>query len=127
MATLLLPVGRAGEAQRQSRRNAGGDQFLAAAPSKPEVLGKDAWPGAVQKSKRLTVKEKECVRDANKYLLMAVEEVLRMLSTRRATCDFDAATKRDEDENEEDEQWHRSSTTDEANFVGDGKKMGGGC
>ena len=54
-------------------------------------------------------------------------EVLRMLSTRRATCNFDAATKRDEDENEEDEQWHRSSTTDEANFVGDGKKMGGGC
>jgi hypothetical protein len=35
---------------------------------------------------------------------------------------FDAATKRDEDENEEDEQWHRSLTTDEANFVGDGKK-----
>jgi hypothetical protein len=52
LATLLLPVGRAGEAQRQSRRNAGGDQFLAAAPSKPEVLGKDAWPGAVQISKR---------------------------------------------------------------------------
>jgi hypothetical protein len=75
----------------------------------------------------LTAKEKECVRDANKYLLTAVEEVLRMLSTRRATCDFDAATKRDEDENEEDEQWHRSSTTDEVNFVGDGKKMGGGC
>jgi hypothetical protein len=75
----------------------------------------------------LTAKEKECVRDANKYFLTAVEEVLRMLSTRRATCDFDAATKRDEDENEEDEQWHRSSTTDEANFVGDGKKMGGGC
>ncbi len=127
MATLLLPVGRAGEAQRQSRRNAGGDQFLAAAPSEPEVLGKDAWPGAVQISKRLTAKEKECVRDANKYFLTAVEGVLRMLSTRRATCDYDAATKRDEDENEEDEQWHRSSTTDKANFVGDGKKMGGGC
>jgi hypothetical protein len=83
------------------RRNAGGYQFLAAAPSKPEVLGKDAWPGAVQISKRLTAKEKECV---NKYLLTAVEEVLRMLSTRRATCDFDAATKRDEDKNKEDEQ-----------------------
>ena len=105
MATLLLPVGRAGEAQRQSRRNAGGDQFLAAAPSKPEVLGlgKDAWQGAVQISKRLTAKEKECVRDANKYFLTAVEGVLRMLSTRRATCNFDAATKRDEDENDEDD------------------------
>jgi hypothetical protein len=33
----------------------------------------------------LTAKEKECVRDANKYFLTAVEEVLRMLSTRRAT------------------------------------------
>ena len=53
--------------------------------------------------------------------------VCTKLSTRRATCDFDAATKCDMDENEEDEQWHRSSTTDEANFVGDGKKMGGGC
>ena len=57
----------------------------------------------------------------------ASPEVLRMLSTRRATCNFDAATKRDEDKNEEDEQWHRSSTTDEASCVGDGKKKGGGC
>ena len=124
-----MPVGRAGEAQRQSRRNAGGDQFLAAAPSKPEVLGKDAWPGAVQISKRLTAKEKECVRDANKYLLTAVEEVLRMLSTRRATCDFDAATKtkHDEDAKEEDERWHRTSTMNEASCVGDGKETGGGC
>ena len=37
--------------------------------------------------------------------------------------DFDAATKRDEDENEEDERWHRTSTTDEAGCVGDGKEM----
>ena len=49
------------------------NQYLAGAPSKPEVLGKDAWPGAVQISKRLTAKEKECGRDAKKYLLMAVE------------------------------------------------------
>ena len=49
------------------------------------------------------------------------------LSTRRATCDFDAATKCDEDENEEDERWHRTSTMDEASCVGDGKETGGGC
>jgi hypothetical protein len=29
--------------------------------------------------------------------------ICTMLSTRRATCNFDAATKRDVDENEEDE------------------------
>jgi hypothetical protein len=29
--------------------------------------------------------------------------------------------------NEEDEQWHRSSTTDEASCVGDDKKTGEGC
>jgi hypothetical protein len=52
--------------------------------------------------------------------------VCTKLSTRRATCDCDAATKRDEDENEEDERWHRTSTTDEAGCVGDGKEMGGG-
>jgi hypothetical protein len=45
----------------------------------------------------------------------------------RATCDFDAATKRGEDENEEDERWHRTSTMDEASCVGDGKETGGGC
>jgi hypothetical protein len=50
-----------------------------------------------------------------------------MLSTRRATCDFDAATKRDEDKNKEDERWHRKSNTDEASCVGDGKETGGGC
>jgi hypothetical protein len=44
-------------------------------------------------------------------------EVLLMLLTRRATCDFDAATKRDKDENEENEPWHRSSTTDKASCV----------
>jgi hypothetical protein len=49
------------------------------------------------------------------------------LLTRRATCDFDAATKCDEDENEEDERWHRTSTMDEASCVGDGKETGGGC
>ena len=54
-------------------------------------------------------------------------EVLQMLSTRRATCDFDAATKRNEDENKEDKQWHCSLTTDKASCVGDGKKSGGGC
>jgi hypothetical protein len=36
------------------------NQFLAAAPSKPEVLGKDACPGAVQIPKRMTTKEIEC-------------------------------------------------------------------
>jgi hypothetical protein len=30
------------------------NQFLAVAPSKPEVLGKDAWPAAVQIPKQLT-------------------------------------------------------------------------
>ena len=30
------------------------------------------------------------------------ERCQKSLSTRRATCNFDAATKRDEDENEED-------------------------
>ncbi len=50
-----------------------------------------------------------------------------MLSTKRATCDFDAATKHDEDEKEEDERWHRTSTRDEASCVGDGKETGGGC
>ena len=54
-------------------------------------------------------------------------EVLQMLSTRRATCDFDTATKRNEDENEEDKQWHCSLTTDKASCVGDGKKSRGGC
>ena len=53
--------------------------------------------------------------------------ICTMLSTRRATCDFDAATKRDEDENEEDERWHHISATDEASCIGDGKEMGGGC
>jgi hypothetical protein len=59
------------------------NQFLAAAPSKPEVLGKDAWPGAVQIAKRLTAKEKECVRDANKYLLTAVETGKRIYEKAR--------------------------------------------
>ncbi len=45
--------------------------------------------------------------------------VYTKLSTRRATCDFGAATKRDEDKNEEDERWHRTSTMDEASCVGD--------
>ena len=49
------------------------------------------------------------------------------LSTRRATCDFDAATKRDEEENEEDERWHRTSTIDEASCIGNGNETGGGC
>jgi len=35
--------------------------------------------------------------------------VCTKLSTRRATCDFNAATKHDEEENEEDERWHRTS------------------
>jgi len=35
--------------------------------------------------------------------------------------------KREEDENEEDERWHRTSTMDEASCVGDGKEMGGEC
>jgi hypothetical protein len=48
------------------------NQFLAAGPSKPEVLGKDAWPEAVQIPKQMTAKEKEHVSHANKYLLMAV-------------------------------------------------------
>jgi len=47
--------------------------------------------------------------------------VLRMLSMRRATCDFDASTKRDEDENEEDERWHPTSTKDKASCIGNGK------
>jgi len=53
--------------------------------------------------------------------------VCTMLLTRRATYNFDAATKCDEDENEEDEQGHRMSTTDEASCVGDGKETGGEC
>ncbi len=48
-------------------------------------------------------------------------------STRRATCDFNAATKRDEEENEEDERWHHASTMDEASCVGDDNETGGGC
>jgi len=44
--------------------------------------------------------------------------VCTKLSTRRATCNFDAAAKRAEDENEEDERWHRTSTMDEASCVG---------
>jgi len=32
--------------------------------------------------------------------------VCMKLSTRRATCNFDAATKRDEDKNKEDKWWH---------------------
>ena len=59
------------------------NQFLAAAPSKPEVLGKDAWPGAVQIPKRLTAKEKECVRDANMYLSTAVETGKRIYEKAR--------------------------------------------
>ena len=51
-------------------------------------------------------------------------EVLRMLLTRRAMCAFNAATKRDKYENKEDDQWHRSSTTDEASCIGDGKING---
>jgi hypothetical protein len=49
------------------------NQFLAAAPSKLEVLGKDAWPAVVQIPKQLIAKEKECMSHVNKYLLMAVE------------------------------------------------------
>ena len=56
----------------------------------------------------------------------ALLEVLRMLLTRRAMCDFNAATKHDEDENEEDELWHRTVTTEEASCVGDGNETGGG-
>ncbi len=53
--------------------------------------------------------------------------VCTKLSTRRATCNFDAAMKRDEEENEEDERWHCTSTMDEASCVGDGNETGGGC
>ena len=53
--------------------------------------------------------------------------VLRMLSMRRATCDFDASTKRDEDKNKEDKRRHCKLTKDEASCVGEGKEMGGGC
>ena len=50
-----------------------------------------------------------------------------MLLTRRATYNFDAATKRDEDESEEDKQGHRMLTTDKASCVGNGKETGGEC
>jgi hypothetical protein len=53
--------------------------------------------------------------------------VCTMLSARRATCNFDASTKRDKDENDEDKRWHCTSTTDEASCVDDGKETGGGC
>ena len=59
-------------------------------------------------------------------------------------CDFAVATKCDEDENKEDERFHRTSTTGglgrggrgqqgenggdkEASRVGNGNEMGGGC
>jgi len=55
--------------------------------------------------------------------------VCMKLSKRRATCDFDAATKtkHDEDAKEEDERWHRTSTMNEASCIGNGKETGGGC
>jgi hypothetical protein len=39
---------------------------------------------------------------------------------------FQRSNEAREDKNEEDKRWHRTSTTDEASRVGDGKETGGG-
>ena len=53
--------------------------------------------------------------------------VLRMRTMRRATCNFDASTRRDEDKNKEDKRRHCKLIKDEASCVGEGKETGGGC
>jgi hypothetical protein len=49
------------------------NQFLLAAPMKPEVLGKDAWPVAIAPPLKMSVAHRDCVLSANTNLTKAVE------------------------------------------------------
>ncbi len=48
------------------------NQFLLAAPMKPEVLGKDAWPVDVAPPSKMSVAHRDCVLSANMNLTKAV-------------------------------------------------------
>jgi hypothetical protein len=49
------------------------NQFLLAAPMKPEILGKDAWPVAAAPPSRMSAAHRDCVLSANTNLTKAVE------------------------------------------------------
>ncbi len=49
------------------------NQFLLAAPMKPEVLGKDAWPVAVAPLTKMSAAHRDCVLRANRNLTKAVK------------------------------------------------------
>jgi hypothetical protein len=49
------------------------NQFLLAAPMKPEVLGKDAWPVAVAPPSKMSAAHRDCILSANTNLTKAVE------------------------------------------------------
>jgi hypothetical protein len=49
------------------------NQFLLAAPMKPEVLGKDAWPVAIAPPLKMSAAHRDCVLSANTNLMKAIK------------------------------------------------------
>ncbi len=49
------------------------NQFLLAAPMKPEILGKDAWPVAVAPPSRMSAAHRDCILSANTNLTKTVK------------------------------------------------------